>query len=277
MKLALAQLAVVPEDRRQTTTLLLELLQAAAQQGTDLVVFPELCTTEYFCVHWDYRYLSYAESCHGATVTAVTDAVRRLSINVILPIYLEDGPGMNYDAALLINRAGRIAGVYRKTHPAARQSLEKIYFKPGSRLGVFQVDDWCVGILICYDTYFPEAARIIALRGAELLVLPFAAHRVPMWTAVLPTRAYENGVYVAAVNRVGREPGPAWNTFMGRSLVADPFGTIVIEADDTAGLVFAKIDRAAAHARRAELANLRRRPDLYEALSLYEEDARALP
>ena len=277
MKLALAQIEVVAADKAHTLVRILELIGRAADGGAELVIFPELSNTEYFCVHWDYKYLDYAEPLTGPTITAVRAVARERQVHVIVPIYLEEGPGMKYNAAVVVEKTGDVQGAYRKVHPAARQSLEKIYFKPGTRLPIFHLGEWRVGVLICYDTYFCEAARILALKGAELLVLPFAAHHVPMWTSVLPTRAYENGLYVAAINRVGTEPGPDWNTFMGRSLIADPFGKILVEGDRQAGLVWGDIERSLVHQRQAEMSEWEeRRPDLYDVLTRYEEDVRRL-
>jgi predicted amidohydrolase len=278
MKVALAQIEVVAGSKEQTLERMLDLIRRASGIGADLVVFPELSNAEYFCVHWDYRFLDYAEPLTGPTITAIRAIARERQVHVIVPLYLEEGPGMKYNAAIVVEKTGEVQGAYRKVHPAARQSLEKIYFKPGTRLPIFHLGEWRVGVLICYDTYFCEAARILALKGAELLVLPFAAHHVPLWTSVLPTRAYENGLYVAAVNRVGTEPGPDWNTFMGRSLIADPFGKILVEGNGQAGLVVGDVVRAVVQQRRAEMIEWEdRRPDLYEVLTRYEEDVRALP
>lgn len=277
MQVGLVQNAVVAKDKGQTLERILNLLRRAADEGAELVVLPELANTEYFCVHWDYDYLDYAEPLEGPTITALRQVARERGVHVIAPIYLEEGPGVKYNAAVVIENTGEVQGAYRKVHPAARQSLEKIYFKPGTRLPLFRLGDWRVGVLICYDTYFPEAARILALQGAELLVLPFAAHFMPIWTTVLGTRAYENGFYVAAINRVGTEPGPDWNSFMGRSLIADPFGRIVVEGDARPGVVSGKLDRSLVRQRRAEMPEWHaRRPDLYDVLTRYEEDVRGM-
>jgi N-carbamoylputrescine amidase len=277
MKIALAQIEVAAGDKPQTLQRMLEMVRQAADGGADLVIFPELSNAEYFCVHWDYRYLAYAEPLTGPTIAAIQTLAAERNIHVIAPIYLEEGAGVKYNAAVVIESSGAVQGVYRKIHPAARQSLEKIFFKPGSRLPVFQLGGWRVGILICYDTYFAEASRILALRGAEILALPFAAHHVPMWRSVLPTRAYENGLYVAAVNRVGTEPGPDWNHFMGRSLIADPFGKIVVEGGGRRELVWGELERSVVEQRRAEMSEWEdRRPEMYEVLTQYEEEVRGL-
>ena len=277
LKIALAQIEVVAGDKGKTLERMLQLIRRASDEGADLVILPELSNTEYFCIHWDYRYLAYAEPLTGPTIMAVKQAAQELGIHVIVPIYLEEGPGLKYNAAVVIENTGHVQGVYRKLHPAARRvGLEKIFFKPGGTLPVFHLGEWCVGTLICYDTYFPEAARILSLKGAELLVLPFASQYMPVWTSLLPTRAYENGLYVAAVNRVGIEPGPDWNSFMGRSLIADPFGKILVQGDARAGLIFGNIDRTVVQKRRAEMTEwFDRRPDLYGVLTRYEEDVRA--
>ena len=118
-------------------------------------------------------------------------------------IFEEQGPGVYFDTAFFIGPDGEIIGKYRKTHPAAVQSLEKIYFRGGTRFPVVDVKGFKVGAVICYDHCFPETVRCCAVNGAELVVGPFAAPAFPTWDSLMITRAWENGVYLAPCNKVG--------------------------------------------------------------------------
>jgi N-carbamoylputrescine amidase len=130
---------------------------------------------------------------------------------------------------MLISPEGEITGKYRKVHPAALLSLEKIYFRGGSSFPVFRVGEWTIGFSICYDNLFPESCRCLALNGAELIIAPYATPVATPWENFLTTRALENGVFLAACNHVGREG--EWQ-MSGKSMVVDPLGEIMAKASD---------------------------------------------
>jgi len=241
-------------------------IEQAARAEADLVVLPEFFNTIFFAQYQDPRYFALAETDSGPTMTAIAEAARRNGIEVVATIYEEAGPGLYFDTAMHVDSAGEIVFKYRKVHPAAVKSLEKIYFRYGSRFDTYRFGDWRVGIGICYDMGFPETARCLAVNGAELLIAPYATSRSNMFQEVLRTRAFENGCFLAAANKVGREGD--W-TFSGGSLIAGPAGEVLQSADrESECMLTATIDRAQVkQARIAYPARRDRRPDLYRGLT----------
>jgi N-carbamoylputrescine amidase len=235
---------------------------AAARHGADLVVLPEFFNTLYFAQDRDLSRFALAEPERGPTITAVRERARRHGIDVVATLYEELELGLYYDTAFYVGGDGEIVFRYRKVHPAAVHSLEKVYFRYGTRFDTFERREWRVGIGICYDWAFPETARCLAVNGAELLIAPYATTRVNLFQEMLRTRAFENGCYLAAANKVGREGD--W-TFSGRSLIADPRGAILASVpDDEEGVIAAEVDREAVRTARIDFPGRRdRRPDLY--------------
>ena len=245
---------------------------AGAAGKPDLLILPELFNVEYFPQHRDWSYMRYAEPADGPTMVAICERARRHGVYVVAPIFEAAAPGHYYDSAMLVGPDGTIVMKYRKTHPAAMESLEKIYFRPGSRFPVFTLPNgWKVGAIICYDAYFPEAARSVALNGADLLVIPFAGGTMHHWYDLLGVRAFENLLYVAACNKVGVEDG---QPFGGRSCVFDPLGKLVSTASgDREETLIVSIDRAQVwDARRRYTMYRDRRPDLYGVLVTEPEE-----
>lgn len=215
--------------------------RAATEDQADLVILPEFFNTFYFSQYHDRTYYDLAEPVDGPSLAAIRDVARRRRINVVAPIYEFDGPGRYFDTAFLIDRQGEIAGRYRKVHPAATNSLEKFYFRNGADFPVFAIDEWKAGIVICYDAFFPEAARALAVGGAELLIVPFAGGQIDLWRELHRVRAFENLAYVAVADKVG--PERDW-TFGGKSLIIDPLGMVLAEANDVdETAIVAEIDR----------------------------------
>ena len=171
-----------------------EFIAEAACSKPDVVVLPEFFNNEYFPQYRDYRYMDYAETDDGFTQTRMKAEARRHGIHIVSTIFEMARPGLYYDTAMLINPDGEITGKYRKVHPAALLSLEKIYFRGGSTFPVFRIGEWTVGFSICYDNLFPESCRCLALHGAELIIAPYATPVADPWENFLTTRALENGV-----------------------------------------------------------------------------------
>jgi N-carbamoylputrescine amidase len=167
-----------------------EFVEDAARRGAELVVLPEFFNVEYFPQYRDYRYLDYAEPDDGYTQTRMRELARRLGIHIVSTIFEVCRPGFYYDTAMLIDPAGSIVGKYRKVHPAAYLSLEKIYFRGGSAFPTFRVGEWTLGVSICYDNLFPESCRCAALHGAELIVAPYATPVDDPW---VPARSLLTG------------------------------------------------------------------------------------
>jgi N-carbamoylputrescine amidase len=203
--------------------------QVWAEHQPDLIILPEFFNTLYFSQYHDPKYLNLAEPADGPSLSAIREQAARHGVYVVAPIYEIDGPGRYFDTAFLIDRVGQIVGRYRKVHPAATTSLEKVYFRYGSDFPIWNIEGWRVGIIICYDTFFPESARMLTVKGAELLICPFAGGRIPLWYELHCIRAFENLVYVAVCDKVGQEG--EW-TFGGKSVIIDPLGNIVCKASD---------------------------------------------
>ena len=230
-------------------------VEAAARAGAQLVCLPELFRSQYFCQREDPSFFDLAEPVPGPTTEALARLARALKVVVIAPVFERRAPGVYHNSVAVIDADGRLAGLYRKMHiPDDPAYYEKFYFTPGD-LG-FQAFDTRVGrvsALICWDQWYPEGARLAALRGAAVLFYPTAigwnpdekkshgAAQRDAWRTVQRGHAVANGVYVAAVNRVGHEkpagaprrpaPTPSGGIeFWGGSFLADPFGIVVAEA-----------------------------------------------
>ena len=243
----------------------------AAADGARLIVLPEFFNREYFPQFRDYRYMDYAEPDSGPTTTRMRAAAARHGVWLVSTIFETARAGLYYDTAMLIDPQGGIAGKYRKVHPAARLRLEKIYFRGGSSFPVFQLDGWTVGFSTCYDNLFPESCRCLALRGAELIVAPYATPVADPWENFLTTRALENGVYLAACNHVG--PEGEWR-MSGKSMIISPLGRIAVQASGVdEQIISLDIEREEVFAARRAFPLFRdRKPEAYSAISTPMEE-----
>lgn len=214
------------------------LLENVAKEPLDLVVFDELFNTRFFAVDRMDAFDHFFETIGGPTTQALAEAARRHRTNIVAGIAERSSSGRYYNSAVVMDRAGDVVGVYRKTHvpliaaPEDRATYERNYFSPGEGLPVFKLDCVTLGVLICYDRHFPEAWRTLALRGAELIAVPTGARswntswRSGMWEALLRTMAYVNGVFVVGVNRAGVEER---TTYTGDSMIVSPLGGKIVE------------------------------------------------
>ena len=275
LRLAVIQMQSNADARDENVAKACGYIDEVAAEKPDLIVLPEFFNIEYVFQFRDYDYIDRAERADGPTITAMREKAREHATTICATIFEEEGPGVYFDTAFMIGPDGEIFGKYRKTHPAAVQSLEKIYFRAGSVFPVWEVKGMKVGVVICYDHCFPETARCAAVNGAELVLGPFAAPRFPTWDELMITRAWENGVYMAPTNKVGLEG--EW-IFGGRSLLVDPFGEIVGQASEEADDTFVReISRERVYAARRRWPMLRdRRPEAYAPLTSTEEAARGL-
>jgi N-carbamoylputrescine amidase len=219
----------------------------AAGKGAQVVCLPELFRTPYFCQKEDAALFDLAEPVPGPTTDALASAARQAGVVVVAPVFERRAAGLYHNSAAIIDATGEIAGLYRKMHiPDDPLFYEKFYFTPGD-LGfqAFDTRAGRVGTLICWDQWYPEGARLTALRGASVLFYPTAIGWHPhekaqygepqrsAWQTIQRAHAIANGVYVAVVNRVGHEkplPGQPGLEFWGTSFLADPFGVVVAEA-----------------------------------------------
>jgi N-carbamoylputrescine amidase len=245
-------------DPQANLDVAVEHVRAAAAAGARLAVLPELFRTRYFCQREDPSCFDLAEPVSGPTTTALGQVARELKIAVIAPIFERRAPGIYHNSVAVIDASGEVAGLYRKMHiPDDPAYYEKYYFTPGD-LGFEAVKTVAgrVGTLICWDQWYPEGARLAALRGASVLVYPTAigwhphektAHgkaQLDAWRTIQRSHAIANGVYVAAANRVGfEESGEAGIEFWGSSFIADPFGILLAEAStDKEEIIYAEVD-----------------------------------
>ncbi|MBA3514070.1 MAG: carbon-nitrogen hydrolase [Pyrinomonadaceae bacterium] len=216
-------------------------ISEAAKKGAQIVCLQELFRSQYFCQVEDTKLFKLAEPIPGPSTEALSKVAREKKVVIIASLFEKRTPGIYHNTAAIIDADGKVAGKYRKMHiPDDPLYYEKFYFTPGD-LG-FQTHDTRfgkVGALVCWDQWFPEAARLTALSGAEFLFYPTAIGWLPgeneemneaqhsAWETIQRAHAIANGVYVVVVNRVGREGNLK---FWGQSFVADPFGRIIAKA-----------------------------------------------
>jgi len=282
--IALIQLALggTPEQNLEKS---LAWVRKAARQGAQVICLPELYRSVYFCQKEDTRYFDLAEPLHQTSFSAFSAAAKELGVVIIVPFFEKRAAGLYHNSAYIIDSDGREAGLYRKMHiPDDPGYYEKFYFTPGD-LGFKAVPTAFgkIGTLICWDQWYPEAARITALQGAHVLFYPTAigwhphekeahgARQHDAWMTVQRGHAVANGIYVAAVNRVGLEqpekdqPGLE---FWGTSFVAGPQGEIIARAStDQEEILVAGVDLERMEEVRRNWPFLRdRRIDAYEEI-----------
>jgi N-carbamoylputrescine amidase len=233
----------------------------AAQKGAEVVCLPEMYRTPYFCQREDAALFDLAETVPGPSTEAFQKAAKDAGVAVVVPIFEKRATGLYHNSAVVIDADGAVLGLYRKMHiPDDPAFYEKFYFTPGD-LGfkAFDTRAGRIGTLICWDQWYPEGARLTALRGAAVLFYPtaigwhphekeqYGTHQRDAWRTIQRSHAIANGVYVAVVNRVGHEIPPEGGPgleFWGSSFVADPFGVVMAEAGQGEEIIVAAIDLA---------------------------------
>jgi N-carbamoylputrescine amidase len=279
-----------PDENLQKAAALVE---DAAQRGAEIVCLPELFRSQYFCQREDARLFDLAETVPGATTETLGRVAKARGVVIVAPLFERRAPGIYHNSAAVIDASGEVVGLYRKMHiPDDPAYYEKFYFTPGD-LG-FRAFDTQVGriaTLICWDQWFPEGARLAALRGPSILFYPTAIGWHPAekeqfgpaqrdaWRTIQRGHAIANGVYVAAVNRVGFEKtstASAGLEFWGSSFICDPFGVVLAEASTgREEILLAEIDLARLEDVRRNWPFLRdRRIDAYAGITnrLLDED-----
>ena len=240
-------------------------VRSAAREGADVVCLPELFRTQYFCQREDIALFDLAEPIPGPSTEKLGAVARQEKVVVIASLFERRVPGLYHNSAVVLERDGRIAGLYRKMHiPDDPLYYEKFYFTPGD-LGfrAFDTSAGRIGTLICWDQWYPEGARITALQGASVLFYPtaigwhprekdeFGTAQYEAWQTIQRAHAIANGVYVAAVNRAGVEHGDVRGNlvegpgleFWGGSFLADPFGRVIARAaHDREEILIGEID-----------------------------------
>ncbi len=250
-------------------------LEEAARRGVQIVCMQEIFTAPYFCAEQNTRWYDAVEKIPGGpTVKLMQDIARRHRMVIVVPLYEEDGAGVYYNTAAVIDADGSYLGKYRKNHipHCAPGFWEKFYFRPGN-LGypVFETAYAKVGVYICYDRHFPEGARALGLNGAEIVFNPsatVAGLSEYLWKLEQPAHAVANAYFVGAINRVGREA--PWNIgeFYGQSYFVNPRGQFLSTGSrDRDELVVAELDLDQIREVRNVWQFYRdRRPDSYDEL-----------
>lgn len=231
-------------------------IEQAAKEGADVAALPELFNTTYFCREIDQKFFNWAEPVPGPTTEHFCNLAKKLNIVILLPLFERKAAGVYFNTMVVIERDGTIPGIYRKMHiPDDPGFYEKYYFTPGDQgFKVFETSAGKIGTLICWDQWFPEAARITALNGADILVYPTAIGTLPeesdtdkaefsdAWKIIQRSHAIANGCYVASINRVGMEGG---TTFWGNSFICGPFGQMITEMREEEGVQIAEVHYSA--------------------------------
>jgi N-carbamoylputrescine amidase len=284
-KAALIQMAMSDDPAANLNAAVVR-LQEAAEAGADVACLPELFRTPYFCRREDPRAFDLAEPIPGPTTAALAAVARQFGLAIVAPLFERRAPGVYHNTVAVLDADGSFAGLYRKMHiPDDPCFYEKYYFAPGD-LGfpVFATRAGRIGVLICWDQWFPEAARLAALQGAEVVFAPTAigwhprerealgAAQLDAWMTVQRGHAIASGMYWAAVNRTGLErpdPGADGLQFWGSSFACDPQGIVTARAPvDGAATVFLDVRRDRIETIRRAWPFLRdRRTDAYGGLA----------
>jgi N-carbamoylputrescine amidase len=235
------------------------LVREAADKGAQIICLQEIFTTQYFCQVEDYQYFRLAEPIPGPSTERLSQVARELEVVIVAPLFEKRAAGLYHNTAAIIDADGCYLGKYRKMHiPDDPLFYEKFYFTPGD-LGFksWETRYAKIGVLVCWDQWYPEGARLTAMSGAQILFYPtaigwhpsekkeFGARQHSSWETIQRSHAIANGCYVAAPNRVGFEApdgGPGIE-FWGQSFVADPSGQIVAKASlDQEEVLIADVD-----------------------------------
>lgn len=266
VNIALIQFQGVLGDTRANTEHAAKLCGDAADHGADIICLPELFSTGYHLGLIGDKIPYLAQRTDGETISVLREISKEHSCCIIAPIALEkEMPGVIYNSAVVMED-GRILGVYDKNHLWA---MERFFFRPGETYPVFDTKYGRIAVMICYDMGFPEVARILTLKGAEIIFCP-SAWRIQdrdMWNLNIPQRALENNLFVAGINRFGQEGDDLYMD--GATKVAGPRGNIIAQImEEKEDILYARLDGAEIISNRANDMYLHcRRPEQYGILS----------
>ena len=261
-------------------------VEEASRRGAKVICLPELFRSQYFCQKEDPALFDLAEPVPGPSTEALGKVAGKHKVVIIVPVFERRTAGIYHNSVVVVDSDGSIAGLYRKMHvPDDPAYYEKFYFTPGDRgFQAIQTSAGKIGTLICWDQWYPEAARLATLQGAEMLFYPTAIGWHPSekaqegesqrsaWQTIQRSHAIANGVFVAAVNRVGHEKpdtGGDGIEFWGSSFMCDPFGTVLAEASmDKEEILLAEVNVSRVEEVRRNWPFLRdRRVDAYGGLT----------
>ena len=283
--LGLPQLSI-GSDPAENLSRVMERIREAAARGAQVICTPELFLGPYFCQVEDHQFFRLAEPVPGPTTEKLGALARELEVVIVASLFEKRSEGLYHNTAAILDADGRYLGKYRKMHiPDDPQYHEKFYFTPGDTgFRSWRTRYAKLGVLVCWDQWFPESARALALQGADILLYPTAIGWLPpekaeygerqqaAWETVQRGHAIANGCYVAAINRVGFEPTPGDSgrgiEFWGGSFVADPNGRLLAKAGAEEELLVVPCDLGALDVVRTHWPFLRdRRIDAYAAIT----------
>jgi len=277
ISLALIQLSC-PGDIENNLSRTFERISNASATGANIILLQELFNTTYFCQTVDDNFFDWAQPIPGPITEEMSSLAKELDIVIVAPFFERRAAGIYHNSLVVIDADGTLMGTYRKKHiPEDPSFHEKYYFTPGEDdYQVFDTKYAKIGPLICWDQWYPEAARITALKGAELLVYPTAIGTLPdedqgqgqefldAWQTVQRSHAIANGCFVASINRVGQEGDI---NFWGHSFVSGPFGQMQAEAGTEEEVLITDIDLSKIEKQRQIWPFFRdRRIDTYEPI-----------
>lgn len=224
-----------------------DILKQAAEKGTQVACLPELFLTNYFCQKLDPDVFNLAEAMDGETNQKLSDIAKQTGMVIVSSIFEKAADGLYYNTIVVIEKDGSLAGSYRKMHiPHDPLFEEKYYFAPGDQgFKAHHTSAGKIGTLICWDQWYPEAARLTSMQGADILLYPTAIgwhpsekeewgeQQLDSWITIQRSHAIANGVYVAGINRIGHEGEKNGGLdFWGNSFICDPYGRIIAQASD---------------------------------------------
>lgn len=262
------------------------LIRTASEKGAQIICLQELFNTTYFCREYDEHFFDWAEPIGGELTKSLQSLAKELEVVLIAPFFEKRAKGIYHNSLIVIDADGSLLGSYRKMHiPDDPGFYEKFYFTPGDNetgFKVFNTRHGNIGTLICWDQWYPEAARITALKGADILFYPTAIGTLSSegkkerkefhdaWETIQRSHAIANGCFVASVNRVGKEAG---TKFWGGSFVAGPFGQLLSKAGDKEEVLITEIDLSTIEKQRQTWPFFRdRRIDMYDSILKRIED-----
>jgi len=271
------------EDPEANMRTALDGVRQAAARGAQIICLQELFRSQYFCQVEDHRFFDLAEPIPGPSTERLAALAKELGVVIVASLFEKRAEGLYHNTAAIIDADGSYLGKYRKMHiPDDPQYYEKFYFTPGD-LGFRSWDTRFarIGVLVCWDQWYPEAARLTALSGAQILFYPTAIGWLPAekaehgaqqqaaWETIQRSHAIANGVYVCAVNRVGHEgDSNAGIEFWGGSFVADPGGRILVKGGTAEEVLTADVDLGKVGVSRIHWPFLRdRRIDAYQDIT----------
>jgi len=289
-KIAVIQMRCSPEPEANLAAAC-DWVRKAARGGAQIICLPELFRTQYFCQREDPALFDLAEPIPGPSSNALAEVAKQEGVVIIASLFERRAAGIYHNTAAILEHDGSLLGTYRKMHiPDDPLYYEKYYFTPGDQnFRAFDASAGKIGVLICWDQWFPEGARLTALRGANVLFYPtaigwhpaekaeFGVAQHDAWKTIQRSHAIANGVYVAVANRVGMEHGDIRGNrannegleFWGGSFIADPFGRVLAEAShDKEEILTAEVDLSLLEEQRRHWPFLRdRRVDAYAGLT----------